>query len=116
MSDDFARAVEIFRRRVETNTRAAYVRTAELVHESVVHGSPVTSAPGQPIATGNLRASWNLTVGPTEALIATNVEYAPIIEHNVRGATFRNHGAHSVALTVQGFDRLVAQAVREVDK
>jgi hypothetical protein len=49
------------------------------------------------VDTGALRNSWQLQFeSPTAALISTNVEYAPIIEDNVRGVTFKNHGPHSV--------------------
>ena len=45
----------------------------------------------------------------TVATISTNVEYAPAIEENTRGATLRSQvgGWHSVALTRAGFQRLV---------
>lgn len=99
-------------------TQAAFINTASAVKESVVNGSPLTSAPGQPVDTGNLKASWQLTFeSPTAALISTNVEYAPVIEYNTRGATLRSQvgGFHSVALTVGGFERLVEAEVRKVN-
>ena len=110
----FTEALRAFALKAKYGTREVFVRTAQLVQESVVVGSPITGAPGQPVDTGNLANSWHLNVGQTEALLSTNVVYAPVIEDNVRGVVFRNHGPHSVKLTVAGFDKLVDAAAREV--
>lgn len=83
------------------------------VHESIQTGSPITGAPGQPVDTGNLRASWQFRlVSPEVAEITTNVEYAPAIEAGIGPhgpMTVRSEvgGFHSVAMTVANFDRLV---------
>lgn len=116
--NEFSRALDAFTKKVKFETHEVFVRSAQLAHQSIVDGSPVTSAPGQPVDTGNLKNSFVLTINPTVATIETNVEYAPIIEHNLRGATVRSTrgGFHSVKLTVNAFDKLVAQAVREVVK
>lgn len=98
-------------------TQAVFVNTAAAVKDSIVNGSAITGAPGQPVDTSNLKNSWQLMfVGATAALIATNVEYAQVIEDNVRGATLRSKvgGFHSVKLTVAGFDRLVDAEVAKV--
>lgn len=85
-----------------------FANVVSAVHESIVDGSPVTGAPGQPVDTGTLRDSWTPEfLSATEARVSTNVEYAPHVEDNVRGVEFKNHGPHSVKLTVAGFDRLV---------
>lgn len=105
----FGDQVRAFERKVEVRSREVFVNVAAAAHESIVNGSPVTGAPGQPVDTGNLRNSWILSFpSPTEAMISTNVEYAPYVEDNVRGVTFKNHGPHSVALTVAGLDKIVA--------
>lgn len=114
----FADDLNAFFAKTRYKTQTAFVNSANAVKESVVHGSAVTGAPGQPVDTGNLKASWQLTFdSPTEALVSTNVEYAPIIEYNVRGATLRSKvgGFHSVALTVAGFEKLVEAEVRKVN-
>lgn len=83
------------------------------VLESIQTGSPITGSPGQPVDTGNLRASWQLTLSsPEVAEITTNVEYAPYVEDGINQhgpMTVRSAvgGFHSVALTRQNFDRLV---------
>lgn len=115
MADD----VEKFAAKVEARTMATFVNTAVLVQESVVDGSPVTGAPGQPVDTGALRASWQLTFpGATVAEVATAVEYAPAIEAGIGPhgpMTLRSAvgGFHSVALTRSSFDRVVEHALKQ---
>lgn len=95
-------------------TKEAFVETAQECLTSIQSGSAITAAPGQPVDTGVLRASWQLSF-PTEtiAVIGTNIEYAQYIEDgmNDRGQfTLRSAvgGFHSVALTIAGFYRIVA--------
>ena len=52
-SDDLRRFVTT----VRDNNRAVYVGVAAGAHESITVGSPITGAAGQPVDTGNLRAS-----------------------------------------------------------
>ena len=117
-----------FMAKTRYKTQAAFVNTCVAVKESIVNGSAITGAPGQPVGQygpgyhpgmvgGTLKASWQLMfVGATAALIATNVKYAQVIEDNVRGAKLRSTvgGFHSVKLTVAGFDRLVDAEVAKV--
>jgi hypothetical protein len=122
--------------RVHGQTQAAFVRAATLAHESIVNGSPITGAPGQPVDTGNLRASWQLFFESKEsAIIGTNVEYAQAVEDGVgrdgqrakygqgnpapgraRMGPSTRGGSHSLKLTRAGFNRILAQAARDVDK
>jgi hypothetical protein len=55
-SDDIRRAAETIARR----NQQIFVDAAVAVHDSIVHGSAVTGAPGQPVDTGYLRASWQI--------------------------------------------------------
>jgi len=118
--------------KVETKSNAVFVRTVELLRDSIVDGSPLTGSPGQPVDTGELKNSWHTTLPtPTSAIVGTNVVYAPMIEDGIRDIgerrgnatgstqqrlTLRSEvgGFHSVKLSVAGFDRLVAQAVTDV--
>ncbi len=110
-TDDIAR----FKFTVASAQGAVLTRVGELATESVVDGLALTGAPGQPRDTGALAASWQTTrPSATEVLIATNLDYAPHVEDNVRGVTFKNHGPHSVKLTVLNMDRIVEQAVADV--
>lgn len=113
----FAADLQKFTEKVERRTHDAFVRTTQEVHRSVVEGSELTGAPGQPVDTGNLKSSWRpkfLTRWLWQT--TTKVEYAPIIEDNLRGATLRSEvgGFHSVALTRAGFQNIVDAVVTEV--
>lgn len=113
----FGAQLQNFQRKVAFRERAVFVGTATEVLRSIQEGSEITGAPGQPVDTGNLRASWNIAF-PDEntAVVSTNVEYAPEIEDNTRGASLRSAvgGFHSVKITRAGFDRIVASEVKKV--
>jgi hypothetical protein len=116
--------------------RDAFVACTEEVTKSVVDGSALTGAKGQPVDTGYLKSSW---IGEWPSLnvyaLHTNVAYAPVIEHNDRAfyddrgslpaqTTRRTSGGgtasqkstvggnHSVKLTIAGWDRIVANVRR----
>ena len=120
-ADDLAR----FATKTQGKSNALFTNVASGVKESIVNGSAVTGAPGQPVDTGTLKASWQLTFeSKSAALVSTNVAYAPVIEDNLR-SSFNPRGvqperepgrkaikstvggSHSVKLTVGGFDRIV---------
>lgn len=104
----FSGQLRVFTDKVTVTTQAVFVNSASRVLQSIQDGSPVTGAPGQPVDTGNLRASWQLTFeSPTSALVSTNVEYAPVIEDNIKGVRFKNHGPHSVKITRAGLQQIV---------
>jgi len=114
----FSRDLDAFMRRVEIRLRDVYTGVAEEVHRSVVEGSEITGAPGQPVDTSYLRNSWQLAIGPREAVISTNVDYAPGIEDGVGPngpIQLRSPvgGFHSVKLTRAGFPRIVDHVVRK---
>lgn len=98
---------------VRAREQAVFVGVVEEVRRSIVEGSEITGAPGQPVDTGTLKASWIVDrPDATTATIATNVEYAPYIEDggNSRGPfTLRSAvgGFHSVAQTAANIDRIV---------
>lgn len=119
-----------FAERLEERARGAFLGGVSGAKESVVTGSAVTGAPGQPVDTGNLRASWQQSF-PEDWLgrISTNVEYAPAIEEGQQEPyelpdgrtvtpqpmTLRSAvgGFHSVKLTRAGWQAIADQAVRE---
>lgn len=106
-----------FAQKLESRRKAVFINTASAVKDSIVNGSPITGAPGQPVDTGTLKNSWILAFdSPDTATVSTNIEYAPVIEDNVRGAVLRSTvgGFHSVRLTVGGFTRLVDAEVAKV--
>lgn len=115
--DDVVRWTE----KVEAKSREVFVNTVLAAHESIVQGSPVTGAPGQPVDTGLLKGSWQVDIEGEVGTISTNVAYAPVIEDGIGPhgpLTLRSQvgGFHSVALTHAGFQRIVDDQVRKVAK
>jgi hypothetical protein len=87
-----------------------YSRVDEHVGRSIMYGSAVTGAPGQPVYTGALLASWHrVQRGTFGSLWVSKSPYAHIIEDNLRGATLRSAvgGFHSVTLTRNAFRQIV---------
>ena len=100
-----------------------HLRTSELLYESVVEGSSITGAPGQPVQKGQLRTGWQLTF-PRKMFssLLTKTIYAPGIElaksmKTGKTLTLRSSvgGFHSVKLTRAGFKRIVLAAMKEID-
>jgi hypothetical protein len=109
----FAGDLQAFTQKVGRRSKAAFAGSAVAVQESVVDGSPITGAPGQPVDTGNLKASWQIEfTGEWTASVTTGVEYAQAIEAGIGPhgpMTLRSEvgGFHSVKLTRAGWPRLV---------
>jgi hypothetical protein len=108
--------------RIEPRTRDVYAHAVNLVSESIVFGSDLTGAPGQPVDTDEERSSWQ-TVHESDvsAVVGTNLDYSLPIEDGVGphgprvyGAKNGIGGSHSVALTEAGFPAIVAEANRRV--
>jgi len=115
---------------VKATEKAVFLRSSQMAFDSVVTGSRITGAPGQPVGQygpgyhpgrvgGFLRASWQFVVEAARALIMTKTVYAPAIEDGTREGrqlTLRSTvgGFHSVKLTVQGWQRIVEAAIAEV--
>lgn len=116
-ADDFKR----FQVKVSKRGQDIHNRACDLAFQSIVNGSEITGAPGQPVDTGFLRGSWlNVFDGRYRREIVTKTVYAPIIEDGIsHGQQMQLHskrgGFHSVALTRLGWDKLVEQAVRDTD-
>ena len=107
---NFAKDIEKHRQRVRMQFRAVYQGSVNHAFRSIRYGSAVTGAPGQPVDTGALLASWLLQFqSGWTAIMFSPLIYAPIIEDNHRGATLRSKvgGFHSVKLTRAGWQRVV---------
>jgi hypothetical protein len=119
-ADDMLR----FKLQVQTRTKEIFDAVVQEATHSIVEGSEITSAPGQPVGQygpgyhngrigGTLKASWQArSTGELEAVISTDVPYAPYIEEggNSRGPfQLRSSvgGFHSVKLTIAGMPRIV---------
>jgi hypothetical protein len=109
--------------RHQETVRRAFLRATEEVQRSVVEGSELTGAPGQPVDLGYLKGSFIPDfVSPLRWRLTTNAAYAPSIEDGVSYAhggtplTLRSPvgGFHSVKLTKAGWPRIVAQIASEV--
>lgn len=125
----YGRALDRFAVLVQNRIKGTLAGVASAVHESIVDGSPLTGAPGQPVDEGTLKNSWQNVIAPDSlsAVVGTNVVYAPDIEAGMRVArtgqvtgqtaqrlTQRSAvgGFHSVKLTIAGADALQADVVR----
>lgn len=102
------------------------------VQESLVRGSALTGAAGQPVDTGALRASFTAKrISDTTNEVSTSEDYAPAIEDGIqppyttaRGTvvtpkpmTLRSEvgGFHSAFKTAMAWPDIVADAVRQVN-
>lgn len=113
----FSGAVQKFGLHVGNLGDAVHVAATDLLFESIVEGSPITGSPGQPYASGALHDSWTKTFPDKyTGVVATNSSYAPAVEENLKGMVFKNHGPHSLKLSVVGWLKIVEQAVRTVAK
>jgi hypothetical protein len=119
-----------FNAKLARRVHDVFVRSTEEVQESIVEGSPLTGAPGQPVDTSALKGSWHHKrhekfLWATE----TPLKYAPVVEEGglvmasgrsgaLSGSryTLRSEvgGFHSVKLTAAAWQKIVDHAVREV--
>lgn len=115
-ADDMRREIM----KIEAMTQDVFVGVVAEATRSIVEGSEITAAPGQPVDTGYLKASWQTTFdSPTQATIGTNTEYAEPIEDGVGPhgpLTLRSAvgGFHSVKLTIAGMERIRDAVVKRV--
>lgn len=104
-------------RRVRQRWDGIHRGVAAEVFKSVVEGSPITGAPGQPVKYEDLKKSWK-RVSPSRLItnIITDSPYAEIIENNRRGARLRSKvgGFHSVKMTRAGFQGIVRYVNRRL--
>lgn len=110
-----------FRMKVEAFSVDLLPRVGELMYESIVNGSPITGAPGQPELSGDLERSYELTFPtPDSVQVATMSSYAVPNETGIRagGGKYVQHsskgGRWSVSLTRRGLQNIVDVAAREV--
>jgi len=127
-SDD----IRAFTVSMTAKTDTAFANACALALDSIQNGNAITGAPGQPVDTGTLKASFLLDFhDPTHATISTNIAYAPVIEDNTRASynpaglqpkrpSLKNGGTrrikstvgghHSVKMTVAAWPRIVDAA------
>lgn len=114
-AEAFAAYLERFGQVLSERNVAVLDEATALAMDSIVDGSPLTGAPGQPVDTAELRDSWTaVPEGPATRLIKSDAIHALAVEYNWGGVSYQNHGPHSRALTVHGFPRILDAAVRQV--
>ena len=121
-TQEWEKAIDAFERKIEKRTKEIFVKTTEELRDSMVFGSAVTGAPGQPVDTSNLKNDWLAGAkfaGAWFWRMTTNVEYAQAIEEGVGPSGPMQlqspvGGFHSRKMTVAGFQKLVDKVVREV--
>lgn len=123
--------IKVFNNQLDRWSSDLFEAIGRMASESIVEGSPLTGAPGQPVDTGVLKASWTRTyLDANTQLIASGGQasaYNYIIENGIadvasRSGNVTGHtqvrltlrspvgGFHSVALTIASFPQLVAAA------
>ena len=113
---EFEAAVQAFEVLVDDRLRRTVNECVVEVQRSVVEGSEITGAPGQPVDTGFLKSSWIARfLEAWRWTTTTAAAYAKHIEEAV-GLTLRSEvgGFHSVKLTIAGWQRIVAACVARV--
>lgn len=112
----FSDNIKRFSAQVQARNNTVFVNTAAHALRSIQDGSPTTSAPGQPVAEGILKASFQLAFpSPTLAEITTNVPWAPSNEDGIArpgGGPYIQRsavgGRWSIRLTIAGIPKIVA--------
>ena len=111
----FESDIERFISEAESRLKRTFAGVAGAMHESIVDGRPETTAPGQPVKSGNLRTSWQLRFPENMvAVTSTHVDYAVPIEEGVTKLVSKVGGHHSVKLTRINFQKLVAKVVADL--
>jgi hypothetical protein len=106
-------------------TNDVFVGCTEEVHRSIVEGSEITGAPGQPVDRGILKASWTPQfLDANTWQDTTHLAYAPSIEDLISYAnggspiTIRSAvgGGHSVKQTRVSWPRIVEHVTEKVKR
>jgi hypothetical protein len=120
---NFSDSLHKFSKKTRTQTEEIMQGLAEEGFRSIVMGSELTGAPGQPVDKGFLRASWQMVWedGKKACNIITNCVYARDIEdgeRNGKSLTLRSQvgGFHSVKLTVSAFHNIVTFVTNRVKR
>lgn len=116
----FQKDLKKFTLKADRITRGTFVNATTEVQRSVVEGSEVTGAPGQPVDTGTLKNSFTAQfTGRDTWETTTNLVYAPFIEDGVRpdgvSLSLRSKvgGFHSAKLTRAGWGKIVEKAAQD---
>jgi hypothetical protein len=117
----FSGDLRAFAAKVEARQKDVFVGCVNTVRNSVVDGSAITGAPGQPVDTGYLKGSWRQEY-PEQwvgSVLSYDAAYAEAIEEGqgkYGPMTLRSEvgGFHSVKQTRAGWQNIVDSVVQEV--
>src|SRR4051812_46868779 len=110
----FAQDLARFKAKTLANLDATREGVDAETFRSIVEGSEITGAPGQPVHTRKLHDSWSQDVADTETVTSSDSPYAIAVEENLNNAVYENHGPHSVKQTVVAFPRIVGDVVKGI--
>lgn len=117
----FGNQLALFAAKLERNRQKVLGRATSIAYQSITKGSPITGAPGQPVETGALLRSWVIEFrGPNVSTITSDLPYAHIIENGIGPhgpLTLRSTvgGFHSLKQTAAAWQRVLRQAMREIN-
>lgn len=111
----FADQMNAFVAKSKKNLGAIREGTDDEMFRSIVDGSELTGAPGQPVGkSGKLRDSWTQEKSATDTVTSSDAPYATAVEENWGNVDYSNHGPHSLKITVVAFPRVVEAVAQRV--
>lgn len=123
----FSDGIRQFKAELRTRSRDQFFGTANEVARSVIEGSELTGAPGQPVDTGHEKAGWiPAYTSPTRFEMTNKVEYAEAIEDGVgphgpvaygntgKPGASTVGGSHSVKKTIDGFQAIADHVAQKI--
>lgn len=110
-----------FKATLRSRGKDQFFGMANEVARSVIDGSEITGAPGQPVDTAALKTSWiPAYTSPTTFQMTTNSEYAQPVEDGVgskgQPVTYgkKTGGSHSVKMTEAGIQAIADKVARDI--
>jgi hypothetical protein len=106
---------------LEQRARGVFFGSANEMSRSLIDGSSLTGAPGQPVEDGNLITSFVPAYPTADTFeVTTNAAYAPAVENAVgsqgQPVTYgkKRGGSHSRKLTEAGMPNIFEKVTRDV--
>jgi len=116
----FGDDLDRFNRKLREKPEEFIDRATDEVFNSIVNGSSLTGAPGQPVRSGALKRSWvKRRTSPGTSEVVTDSLYARTIEDlfgrfgqiQIRSAV---GGGHSVKMTQAAWDRIIRKVLQDI--
>lgn len=117
----FGKDIDRFNKKLAKKPVEFIDRATDEVFNSIVNGSALTGAPGQPVLSGALKRSWvkrRTSAGTSE--VVTDSPYARTIEDlfgrfgkiQIRSAV---GGGHSVKMTQAAWDQIIFKVLQDIE-